>query len=152
MYYFAYGSNMDEGQMISRCPKSAFQFIAKLPKYKLTFTKYSPRWFCGVADIVGDTNFEVWGLVYKITEKDLDNLDIYEGVKNNFYKRITVIVCNEKSSVNAITYTVVNKENFIQPSKEYLELIISAAETFAFPTKYISYLKSFKNHNLKKFS
>ncbi len=50
--YFAYGSNMCEEQMKTRCSNYKMIGVAVLLDYKLGFTKYSKKWDSAVADIL----------------------------------------------------------------------------------------------------
>lgn len=144
MIYFAYGSNMDLNRMKTRCPDSLFIGKACLNGYKIMFDKYSPRWGCGVADIVGNSSSEVWGLIYEVTESDLKQLDHYEGVPD-LYIRIKVNVIAENNKyLHVTTYEVVTKESFAPPTTEYLSIIKEAAEKFNFPDEYKQMLANIK--------
>ena len=41
--YFAYGSNLDEGQMLERCPGAKTMGHATLPNHALTFGGFSHK-------------------------------------------------------------------------------------------------------------
>jgi len=137
IYYFAYGSNMDQKQMKQRCPGSVFIDSAILKDYKLAFTIYAPKRHCGAADIVNAPGAEVYGLLYTLTVKDLVALDGFEGHPNS-YRRFTVRVINTADEkISAETYEVVNKATTHQkPSKDYLGKLITAAKAFNFSEEY----------------
>lgn len=138
MFYFAYGSNMDEVQMHRRCPESALVGIAILDGYRLGFTRYAPSRNGGVADIISEPECSVWGLVYKMTPKDLDLLDSFEG-KGKAYERMTVTVrFLDGRTVDAETYYVIDKQPDIKPDEGYLALLLSAAKKHRFPAEYVS--------------
>ena len=143
IYYFAYGSNMDETQMKNRCPGAQLVGKAALHDYALAFTIYSPERKCGCADIVPDPTRSVWGLLYAMTLKDLEALDICEGTPVH-YRRISVAVVDESETTKmAEAYEVVSKASMFQkPSRDYLEKLISAAEKFSFPDAYRIFLES----------
>ncbi len=108
--YFAYGSNLDEKQMEERCPDSKLLGMAVLKNYRLDFTIYSPSRKYGCADVVRDEGKEVWGLLYDLSEEDLQKLDKFEG-DPNFYRRIQVDVMNEMDeSFKVYTYEERRKE------------------------------------------
>lgn len=142
MKYFAYGSNMDRTQMKERCPDSKLIGKAVLHNYKIAFTIFSPKRQCGCADILSSVNSEVWGLLYDISEKDLENLDIAECHPDK-YKRFQVVVEDVSGEEYTVeTYEVVKKEGaFLKPSKHYLGLMQEAAREFDFPEKYQEMLK-----------
>ncbi len=52
MFYFAFGSNMNESQMVERCPSTRFVGVATLPDRRLAFTRRSVNRGCGVAGAV----------------------------------------------------------------------------------------------------
>ena len=117
IFYFAYGSNLDWEQMKERCPSASFYCRASLSNYRIDFTRKSTKRNCGVADIVKDNNYKVYGVVYRINEADLGKLSKHEGYvlqgDNNAYKRIEIIVFeedNKKEPIIAFTYEVVKKK------------------------------------------
>lgn len=145
MYYFAYGSNLDQQQMKERCPEAIVTGKAFLKDYTLAFTIFSPKRQCGCADVVQNLGGGVWGLLYTITPKDLQELDKFEGHPIH-YKRFTVSVVDESGkSVQAETYEVVHKQTEYQKtSKDYLGKITRAADTLQFPLVYRIFLSKFE--------
>ena len=120
MYYFAYGSNLNQKQMRERCPDSKPKFIANLPNYKLVFVGWSRQWRGGVASIRPFRGEKVSGAVYEISDRDLKRLENIEGYPGN-YTRLNVTVFDEDSEpVKAITYIKSGQLDEAQPSKEYL--------------------------------
>ena len=139
--YFAYGSNMDRSQMRKRCPGARFIDVVYLPGYRLAFTRFSPRWGGGVADIVQHPGKKVWGLLYAMNSKVLEKLDRYEDYPHG-YDRIQVEVFNSAVSYTGVwAYRVVQKMDFVPPTTRYYEIIKKAALRHAFPADYLEYLK-----------
>ena len=66
--YFAYGSNLSIRQMRRRCPGSEVVGRARLPDYRLGFTRYATKRKGGVADIVPEPGAEVWGALYTVDD------------------------------------------------------------------------------------
>ena len=89
--YFAYGSNLDEAQMKLRCPGLKVISPGCLRDYRLDFTHFSSGWSCGVADVVESEEGEVWGVVYEITQQNLESLDSDEGFPD-FYTRFRAVI------------------------------------------------------------
>ncbi len=141
MKYFAYGSNMHPEEMRGVCPGSRFVTIGKLPDYRLDFTRFSNRRGGGVADIVHDSDSEVWGVVYDVPETDLDALDEKEAVAVGAYERSHVEILTPSSeSLPVMTYSVVRKKGPIAPTPDYLDLIVGGARYWSLPEQYVTSL------------
>ena len=139
---FAYGSNLSTNQMKRRCPDSKPLEIGYLKGYRLDFTRYSSGWDGGVADVVLDNNHEVWGLIYELTSADLSRLDDYEGYPYTYDRFQTSIQTLTGSISDVWVYTVVKKKSFIQPTKDYMQLIKNAAVELQFPEEYRLFLET----------
>lgn len=140
MLYFAYGSNLDAGQIKFRCPSSKPKFKIRLDGYRLEFNKYSSLWSGGVADVVEDSDSYVWGMVYDLSLDDLRKLDDYED--GYFKEKINIIY--KKKNMEVYIYKVINKQTYFKPSEKYINLIIESAKRYRFPKDYIKFLMSFK--------
>lgn len=141
MYYFAYGSNMDAGQMMQRCPDSKLVEPAFLHDHRVGFTIFSPRRKCGCADVVHSLGSVAPGLLYEVSDTDIESLDRYENVADDIYRRIEVQVAPQSGkTVPCYTYEVVHKTEGLSPSKEYLGIMRRAAEQHSFPQEYQDFL------------
>ncbi|KPK23054.1 MAG: hypothetical protein AMJ70_04425 [Dehalococcoidia bacterium SG8_51_3] len=120
MYYFAYGSNLNQKQMKERCPDGKPLFTTVLPNYKLVFAGWSRQWRGGVASIKSLRGDRVRGAIYEVTESCLQRLDRYESG----YSRLNVTVFGEDDEpIEAITYVKDGKLEDAAPSKDYLAVI-----------------------------
>ena len=120
MYYFAYGSDLSNKQMLKRCPDSKPKFVAILPNYKLVFAGWSRQWRGGVASVKPFRGERVRGAIYEVTEKCLRQLDRHEAG----YDRFKVTVFDEDNEpVEAITYIKTGQLDETPPAKEYLAVI-----------------------------
>lgn len=151
MLYYAYGSNLDPEQMKERCPSYEFRCLALLPGFRLAFTRYSESRGSWVADAVeDDASTGVWGVVYDVSEEDLERLDACEGYhgkgKNNAYDRYCTNVLedgDEDRPLRVLIYVVSKKSDKEHPPREdYLRHIISGAEHWGLPEDYLEFLKS----------
>ena len=120
MYYFAYGSNLNQKQMRERCPDSNPMFTATLSNYKLVFVGWFRRWRGGVASIKPFRGDRVRGAIYEVSEQCLRRLDKYESDYNRF--KVTVLG-EDSEPIEAITYIKAGQLEETQPSKEYLAII-----------------------------
>ena len=148
MLYFAYGSNMSRAQMRERCPGHECLGTAVLPGYTLCFPRSSPVRLCGVAGIEEREGAEVWGVVYRLTDRDLATLDKREGYDPgkpyhvNRYNRQTIRVLMNGSAVECITYMARAEPGRHVPSADYLAAIITGAEENGLPAEYVGRLKA----------
>jgi gamma-glutamylcyclotransferase (GGCT)/AIG2-like uncharacterized protein YtfP len=148
MLYFAYGSNMNWGQIRERCPSACFVGMAVLPDHQLAFTRESRKRQCGVADAVRGDGRKLWGVVYEIDDRDLPRLDDCEGYEpgrsRNAYCRRECVVSldgDEKRPLTVLAYFADRQANPPLPNAEYKELILSGARYWHLPEDYIGELE-----------
>ena len=138
--YFAYGSNLDLSQMKRRCPEYRLISKGSLSGYRLTFNRFSNGRGGGVADVIQDQDSKVWGLVFEISDSDLERLDRYEGYhkdQTSMYERWKAVIDTPNGQISDVwVYTVVEKQKFVQPTLEYLQIIKDAAVRWNFPKVY----------------
>ena len=77
--YFAYGMNTNKEEMAYRCPDARALGKAMLPGYRFEFKSF--------ATIVPDTDGQVEGVLWTITDADETALDILEGYPEFYDKR-----------------------------------------------------------------
>jgi len=117
MLYFAYGSNLDRRQFARRCPGSRPVAPAELRGYRLAFRGR------GHADIVREKGGTVRGALYRVTARDAEALDRYEGVPG-YYHRITVFVKDDHGRVRkAFAYKMGNGFDETAPARSYVLII-----------------------------
>ena len=134
--YFAYASNMDPQTFSRRCPKAKALGRARLPGYRLAFSRYSRQRRGGSADVIEDGSSHVWGVLYEVDDECGAAMDRVEDVPNA-YRRVTVHVVDDGGQVHdALTY-VANKTGEFLPSKQYLKVIVDGARANGLPEEYI---------------
>ena len=77
--YFAYGSNLNVGQMAVRCPMAQLVCRAVLEGYELAFR-------CGVLTILPKAGGRIDGILWKVNDRDERALDRYEGYPHLYTK------------------------------------------------------------------
>ena len=142
MLYFAYGSNMDFGQMRKRCPSAITITTAKLPDHRLAFTRFAERRGGGVADIVPCQGDAVEGVIYEISEQDTARLDNYEGVAENYYKRLQVMATLPAGEVIEVFAYKASEQGLFQPSEAYMRHLITGAKYHGLSAEYIAMLEA----------
>jgi len=79
--YFAYGSNLHFQQMAKRCPESRYIGHAYLFEYQWQINQR------GYANVVRSKGGVVEGLVFRLSKKDEERLDLNEGVSRSLYDK-----------------------------------------------------------------
>ena len=145
--YFAYGSNMSRRQMRERCPDHECLGKAVLKDHALCFPRHSPIRNCGVAGLLEKPGAEVWGVVYRLHDRDLAALDRREGYDpaksfhENRYNRQTLPVLMDGHNVDCFVYVARHEPGAHVPSAEYLGTIIEGTEENRLPEHYVGALK-----------
>jgi cation transport regulator ChaC len=83
IWYFAYGSNLNMGQMMTRIGEWLACKRAVAKGYRLAFNVQSKRWGGLAANVVRTNNLDdiVHGVIYRIPREKLAVLTMYEGVE-----------------------------------------------------------------------
>jgi len=123
MYYYAYGSNMNEKRMTDR----GVNFISKekgtLEGYKFVVNKKSQKNpHIGFANIIEDKDSKVEGVIYELNHTDIKKLDRFEGYPRHYYRKIINI--NNKECVVYIANMNWTTENELPTSKDYKNHIL----------------------------
>jgi cation transport regulator ChaC len=141
--YFAYASNMEPRRFRRLCPRGAVVGPARLPGRRLAFSRYSRQRRGGSTDIVPDADAEVWGVLYEVSDADLETLDRSEDVPTA-YRRMTVVVEDaEGRQRQAVTY-MANRTGEFLPHPDYLRLIVQGAEARGLPPHYVAALRQIR--------
>ncbi len=122
--YFAYGSNMLKKRLEDRVGFVVCKGKATLENYHFSFNKLGMDG-TGKANIVPETGSTVSGVLYELTQSQVEILDTYEGTPTH-YERKWVIV----DGTQAVTYIATpeyTSKTQLKPSPEYLSLITQGA-------------------------
>jgi gamma-glutamylcyclotransferase len=124
-------------------PNAVLVVLADIVRFNL---EGRPKGKAAPANICPDAEHEVWGVLYKITRRDLLRLDSTEGVPGRGY-RPTWLNANDKdgSPVLAITYVATGKEIDGNPSHRYISLLREGAKFHGLPEHWVRLLDSVKH-------
>lgn len=122
--YFAYGSNMNLNQMAFRCPDAEVIDTVRLEGYRLAFCANGGG--NGVATIIPAEGSCVDGVLWRISERDEQHLDHYEGFPFLYGKESVVVMDQDGVSREVMAYTMNSpyRDTPALPSKAYLEGIL----------------------------
>lgn len=139
-YYVAYGSNLNLGQMKTRCPKASCVGTAFLNGYKLLFKGSKTGSYLTVEE---SDDQRVPVAIFKITDDDEKALDIYEGYPNFYYKKsvdldVKLFSDDEKVERLHCFYYVMHENRPLGiPTKFYLLTCKIGYDDFGFDIKYL---------------
>lgn len=152
MILFAYGSNMNPGQMALRCPEHRTLGVARLVDYRLCFPRFSkdansPS--AGVEPYPGDA---VFGVLYEIAPNDIPVLNYHEGydpdgpvtANRRILRDVTVLRVGGSEPVKAQAYFAVPDGTTRPPTAAYLATIIDGAFYHGLPKAYIAALEAIR--------
>lgn len=141
-WYFAYGSNMNVAQLLTRIGSFTEKKLMFLQDYKLTFNKKvslkarhgrmdnmrgTDPSKLGFANVVPSPGDRVYGIAYSVFESQVQKMDLYEGVNSGHYTR-EVLVCYDEayqaySCVVYIACPTATSDNLL-PSEGYMSHLL----------------------------
>ncbi len=136
-YYFAYGSNMLSKRMLERIPESEVVGIACLSDWKLTWNKVS-RDGSGKANLKKLKKSQVWGVVYRIPDHKIPDLDKIEG---GYQRREIEVHFPNQDKRLVFTYVSENRDANLEPYQWYKDLVVKGAVEHSLPKDYIDQIK-----------
>ncbi|MDT5150231.1 MAG: hypothetical protein QOI01_1964 [Mycobacterium sp.] len=131
--YFAYGSNLDVTQMAHRCPDATDPRPATLADHDWLINER------GVATVEPLDGAQVHGVLWQISDRDLDVLDSAEGVPVR-YRRDHMTVQTDDGPADAWVY-VDHRVQMGAPRPGYLERIIAGAVHHGLPQRWLDFLE-----------
>ena len=127
--YFAYGSNLNLGQMAVRCPQAGVVGKAVLEGYELAFRR-------GVLTILPKEGGRVNGLLWRVNAWDELTLDRYEGYPHLYTKELLPVQTDSGlQTVVAYVMTAPYCEKVQPPAATYLQTVLDGCRMAGFDPK-----------------
>jgi gamma-glutamylcyclotransferase len=148
VWYFAYGSNMHHSAFRERRRMQPSEWrIGRVKGYRLRFNlEGRPPGKAAPANICPDPDGEMWGVLYRITRRELLRLDATEGVPGRHYRHVLVSAEDPGGNiVPAVAYMARGKEADGSPSLRYITLLRDGARAHGLPETWVRYLESVKH-------
>ena len=132
--HFAYGSNMSRKGMEARCPGAEAVGVALLEDYRFIIMAD------GYASLEPARGEDVFGVLWRLTPRDLATLNAYEGLQAGLYRRAMLPVYYERVTLNALIYLGhTGAEGHARPG--YMDVVLDAAREWELPADYIEQLR-----------
>ena len=140
-YYIAYGSNLSVEQMKVRTPDAVIVGTGMLEGWQLLFRRY--------ATIKKSEGFKVPVLVWKISEQDEKNLDVYEGYPRFYMKKEMKVAVkslngDDLGKITAMVYIMTKnavkaRRNNPLPNPYYYSVLDEGYNAFGFDDKILKH-------------
>jgi cation transport regulator ChaC len=144
IWYFAYGANMhDRAFRVRRRIRALECRPARVAGFRLRFNlEGRPKGRAAPANLSRDPDAEVWGVLYRITRRDLLCLDATEGVPGRGYRHIEIEVEDaDGRRLRAVAYMASGHAVDGKPSLRYITLLREGARAHGLPEYYVRYLE-----------
>ena len=145
VWYFAYGSNMHDSAFRERRRMRPLEWrVGRLAGYRLRFNlDGTPKGRSAPANICADAGGEVWGVLYRITRKQMVRLNLSEGVPGGMYRPTGVSAEDvDGNAVDAMAYIASGCAVDGRPSHRYIRLLREGARAHGLPAPWLELLDS----------
>ena len=143
VWYFAFGANMHDSAFRERRGMRPLEWRpGRVKDYRLRFNlEGRPKGKAAPANIEPDPGAEVWGVLYKITRRDLVRLDASEGVPGRRYRAVWLDAEDMQGNLlTTVTYVANGKETDGNPSLRYIALLREGARAHDLPEHWVDFL------------
>jgi gamma-glutamylcyclotransferase (GGCT)/AIG2-like uncharacterized protein YtfP len=131
--YFAYGANMERRAMHARCPAAAALGPARLRGWRYVIAS-------GYGSVARAPGAELFGVLWRLTPRDLAALNIFESLDSGLYRRAALTVELDGRRTRALVY-VGRRGGRPRPMPGYQERVVAAACAWQLPESYIAALR-----------
>ncbi|HET9816979.1 MAG TPA: gamma-glutamylcyclotransferase family protein [Xanthobacteraceae bacterium] len=128
--HFAYGSNMSRALMQARCPRAEAIGTATLSGWRFVI---NPEGFGSIAPHPGE---RVYGVLWRLSARDLAAINAYESVDSGLYVRRHLSVRCGATQAIALVY-IARRRGEGLPRPGYIPLVVEAAREWQLPEAYI---------------
>ena len=145
VWYFAYGANMHASAFCDRRGMRPDEARAgRIAGYRLRFNLDGwPRGRSAPANISPDPDSEVWGVLYRITRRELVRLNASEGVPGGRYRPVLLAARDrDGEALEAFAYIARGKARDGRPSLRYITLIREGARAHGLPPHWLARLEA----------
>ena len=145
--YIAYGSNLNIRQMKRRCPDAELLSIGSLKNWTLDFRGSKTGSYATIHRKKGSL---VPVALWKISKRDEENLDRYEGYPRFYQKKNVYVFANNGEKIKGMVYIMRSDARLGQPSDYYIETIRQGYVDTGLDTDYLETFLINNRFNLQK--
>lgn len=131
--YFAYGANMERDAMRGRCPGATALGPAVLRGWRYVIAD-------GYGSVARAPGCQVFGVLWRLTPRDLAALNIFESLDSGLYRRTMLTVAAGAKRERALVY-VGRRRGKRRPMPGYQERLVAAACAWRLPPRYVAELR-----------
>lgn len=133
-FYIAYGSNLNVPQMKTRCLGACIIGQATLEGWELAFRGRPGYAYLTIEEKPGSS---VPVVIWRVTSRNEEALDWYEGFPSFYYKKGFTVTCwdrrvGKKRTVDAFAYIMTDGHPLALPSSGYMHTCLDGYESFGF--------------------
>ena len=143
VWYFAFGANMHDSAFRERRRMRPLEWRpGRIRDYRLRFNlEGRPKGKAAPANVEPSPGDEVWGVLYKITRRDLIWLDSTEGVPGPRYRHLWIEAEDKRGCrMPCVTYMAEGLDEDGYPSLRYVTLLREGAGAHDLPVHWIQFL------------
>ena len=134
MLYAAYGSNLNVFQMQHRCPDAEIVTKGFLDGYRLMFKGSKTGSYLTVEREAGcKVPIGIW----RVSDRDLHRLDMYEGYPNFYYRKQILVPCEDGRRHRALIYIMHEDHQLGMPDQYYINTCEQGYKDFGFDQQYL---------------
>lgn len=148
VWCFAFGANMHDSAFRERRRMRPLEWRpGRIRGYRLRFNlEGRPKGKAAPANIEPSPGAEVWGVLYRITRRDLLWLDSTEGVPGPRYRHLWIEAEDRDGNpVPCVTYIAEGKATDGRPSLRYITLLREGARAHGLPEHWLRFLDNVKH-------
>ena len=147
VWYFAYGANMHDSAFRERRKMRPLEWRAGVIRgYRLRFNlEGRPKGKAAPANLSADREEEVWGVLYRMTRRDMVWLNATEGIPGWRYRPVWLEAEDRgENQIAVFTYIAEGMERDGKPSLRYITLLRVGARAHGLPEHWIERLDNIK--------
>ena len=149
LLYFAYTALIAPEQMAKVAPGAAFEFVAHVPEWGLSFETVGNGWDGGLPTAVPAPGGTVWGAVYSVGQGEMPGIDAIESGEGRGAIDIDAIDRLGRR-YNVRTHTAdASSHPSLEPSHRYLEIMVHGSRHWGLPAGWVIGLQDHLSGNVQ---